>query len=122
MSGPLLQIRGLELQLVVSGELRPVLRGVDLAIGPGECVGLVGESGSGKSMTARSVIRTLPKGARIKGHIELDGTSVLELTPRELRELRAHRVAMIFQEPRAHIDPVRTIARRALRPKRFWLP
>ncbi len=109
MSGALLEIRDLELELAVDRELRPVLRGVDLSVAPGECVGLVGESGSGKSMTARSVIRMLPKSARIAGRIELGGSSVLELSARELRALRAHRVAMIFQDPRAHIDPVRTI-------------
>ena len=109
MSGELLEISNLTLSLPVGEELRTVLRAVDLSIGPGECVGLVGESGSGKSMTARSVIRTLPKGAQLGGRIEIGGTSVLDLAPRALRALRARHVAMIFQEPLAHIDPVRTI-------------
>jgi peptide/nickel transport system ATP-binding protein len=109
MSESLLEIRDLGLRLPVDTVLRPVLRGVDLSVGAGECVGLVGESGSGKSMTARSVIRMLPSGAQLTGAIRFGGTSVLELSSRELRSLRAHRIAMIFQEPRAHIDPVRTV-------------
>jgi oligopeptide/dipeptide ABC transporter ATP-binding protein len=82
---------------------------VDLAIAAGECVGLVGESGSGKSMTARSAIGLLPRGAEVGGSVKVDGTEVVGIGERDLRALRARRVAMIFQDPRAHIDPVRTV-------------
>ena len=108
-AGALLEISGLTLSLPVEGEQRTVLRGVDLEIAPGECLGLVGESGSGKSMTARSAIRLLPDGAELGGSVRVCGEEVLTMSGRELRALRASRVAMVFQEPRAHIDPVRTI-------------
>ena len=64
-----------------------VLRGVDLAIRPGEALGLVGESGSGKSMTARAIGRLLPRGARSEGTITFDGTDVAALDGKGLREL-----------------------------------
>jgi oligopeptide/dipeptide ABC transporter ATP-binding protein len=70
---------------------------------------LVGESGSGKSMTARAIGRLLPPGAVTSGRIDFDGTSVLDLRGRALREYRANAVSMIFQDPRAHINPVRRV-------------
>jgi oligopeptide/dipeptide ABC transporter ATP-binding protein len=80
-----------------------------LNIGAGECVGLVGESGSGKSMTANSVTRMLPAAAKVSGSVRLGGDEMLTMSARELRAVRGTRVAMIFQDPRACIDPVRTI-------------
>ena len=58
----------------------PILNGVDLAIGPGEVMGLVGESGSGKSMTALSVMRLLPHAARASGRVRFDGIDILSAT------------------------------------------
>jgi oligopeptide/dipeptide ABC transporter ATP-binding protein len=106
---PLLQVDGLTVRLPVEGELRTVLRDVSFTIAEGESLGLVGESGSGKSMTARSLARLLPRGAQVDGQIEFDGTSVLDLRGSALRAYRTDGVAMIFQDPRAHTNPVRTI-------------
>jgi oligopeptide/dipeptide ABC transporter ATP-binding protein len=109
MSDSLLQIEGLRLDLLVDGELRTVIHEVDLDVRAGEAVGLVGESGSGKSLTARSIVRLLPGGAQVSGRIRLEDAEVLELEGAALRRLRAHELAMIFQDPRAHINPVHTI-------------
>jgi oligopeptide/dipeptide ABC transporter ATP-binding protein len=105
----LLEIRSLDVSLPIQREMRPVLRDVSLSIEPGEAHGLVGESGSGKSMTSRSVMRLLPPGAAVTGEIEFDGVSVLSMRRRELNRYRDSDVAMIFQDPRAHTNPVRTI-------------
>jgi oligopeptide/dipeptide ABC transporter ATP-binding protein len=105
----LLTVRDLRVELPIGGRHRPVLRGIDLEIGEGEALGLVGESGSGKSMTARSIARTLPKGARTSGEITVADRSVLDLTGAALRRYRMDVMAMIFQDPRAHINPVRRI-------------
>jgi peptide/nickel transport system ATP-binding protein len=103
-----LVVTNLVTELLVDGHLLPVVRGLDFGLERGEVLGLVGESGSGKSMTARSIIRLLPPGARLSGRVEFDGVDVLGLNPAALRDLRARRVAMIFQDPRAHIDPLYT--------------
>jgi oligopeptide/dipeptide ABC transporter ATP-binding protein len=104
----LLEIEGLGARLPVEGEQRPVLHDVSLAIGEGEALGLVGESGSGKSMTARAVARLLPRGAETSGAIRFAGEDVLKLGGGALRRYR-ERVVMIFQDPRAHVNPVRRI-------------
>ena len=86
-----------------------LLDGVSLTVAAGETVGLVGESGSGKSLTARSVLGLLPAGAVTAGSVRLDGLSVLDATARQVLELRRSRASMIFQDPRAGINPMRTI-------------
>lgn len=106
---PLLQITDLHVELPVQRAMRPVLHDVSLAIDKGEAVGLVGESGAGKSMTARAVIRLLPPGAIVNGEILFDGASVSDMQRDTLRRYRAADVAMIFQDPRTHINPVRKI-------------
>ncbi|GAA3384842.1 ABC transporter ATP-binding protein [Cryptosporangium minutisporangium] len=88
---------------------RSVLRGVSLRMAPGEALGLVGESGSGKSLTARSVLRLLPRGARTSGTVHVRDTDVGSLDAGGLRRLRSREVAMVFQDPRATVNPVRTI-------------
>ncbi|PZG52818.1 ABC transporter ATP-binding protein [Spongiactinospora gelatinilytica] len=107
MSG-ILEISRLTVTLPTPDRPKPVLSDVSLSIAEGQAVGLVGESGSGKSMTARSIVRLLPPGARVEGAIRYQGTDVGGLRGAALRELRAG-VPMIFQDPRAHINPVRTI-------------
>jgi oligopeptide/dipeptide ABC transporter ATP-binding protein len=108
VTGALLEVDHLSADLPVEGEMRTVLHDVSLAIGAGEAVGLVGESGSGKSMTARAVARLLPAGAATGGEIRFDGADVGALRGGGLRDFRGA-VAMVFQDPRAHINPVRTI-------------
>ena len=104
----LLEIEHLTARLPVEGRLQTVLHDVSLTIAAGEAVGLVGESGSGKSMTARAVARLLPPGAQTGGAIRYDGRAVTALRAGPLRDYRGE-VAMIFQDPRAHINPVRSI-------------
>jgi oligopeptide/dipeptide ABC transporter ATP-binding protein len=106
---PLLDIEGLTLRLRVEGRLQPVLHDVSLRIAPREVVGLVGESGSGKSMTARSIMRLLPPGAELGGSVRFQDRDVSAMSRQELRAFRGGSVGMVFQDPRAHINPVRRI-------------
>jgi oligopeptide/dipeptide ABC transporter ATP-binding protein len=105
----MLDLDALAVDLIVEGRRRRVIHEVSLAVAAGEAVGLVGESGAGKSMTCRAVIRLLPPGAVIHGDVRFGGESVPAMNPGRLRALRLRDVAMIFQDPRAHINPVRTV-------------
>jgi oligopeptide/dipeptide ABC transporter ATP-binding protein len=109
MTAGLLEVRDLQLKLPSQGRLVTILRGVSFEVRQAEAVALVGESGSGKSMTARSIIRLLPPGAQVSGDIQVDGSAVLAMNKDELRQYRATKIAMIFQDPSAHINPVRTV-------------
>ncbi|KRC59227.1 ABC transporter ATP-binding protein [Agromyces sp. Root81] len=86
-----------------------LLDGISLTVAEGETVGLVGESGSGKSLTARSVLGLLPSRATMGGSVQLLDQSVLDASRSELLSLRRTRASMIFQDPRAGINPMRTV-------------
>ncbi|WP_127474032.1 dipeptide ABC transporter ATP-binding protein [Microbacterium sulfonylureivorans] len=102
----LLEIEGLGIRLPDGTAL---LRGISLSVAAGETVGLVGESGSGKSLTARAVLGLLPDRAGTDGSVLVEGREVLAARTGELLDLRRHRAAMVFQDPRAGINPMRTI-------------
>ncbi|WP_239618088.1 ABC transporter ATP-binding protein [Cohnella mopanensis] len=83
---------------------------VSFNLKPGETLALVGESGSGKSVTALSIMRLLGKSSRIdEGQILLEGTDILKLDDRQMREIRGNRISMVFQEPMTSLNPVFTI-------------
>ena len=84
-----------------------VLDKIDVTIRQGETVCLVGESGSGKSVTSLAIMGLLPEALKVtQGRINLEGRDLLPLTQAQMRELRAARVAMIFQEPMTALNPV----------------
>ena len=104
----LLEVTGPHRRSPMDAGLREVITGTTFDIGAGEAMGLVGESGSGKSMTATAIARLLPNGAEVTGQVTFDGTDVLALAGDDLLRHRAQ-VAVVFQDPRAHINPVRRI-------------
>ena len=107
---PLLEISGLRLRIGTGrNPAVPVLHDVTLTAHEEEVVAVVGESGSGKSMTTRTVMRLLPDGSVVDGSIRFRGDEVLTQSPRELARFRSSSVGMIYQDPRAHINPVWTI-------------
>ena len=105
---PLLEVDGLTVLLDMNGVKRAVLRDITFTVRPGEAVGLVGESGAGKSMTARAINRLLPDRAEVQGSIRFGDADVSTLTGADLCQYR-QQVAMIFQDPRAHTNPVRRV-------------
>ncbi len=103
-----LKIRKLKVGLTGRPNAAPVLNEIDLDIRAGETHCLVGESGSGKSVTSLAAMGLLPKDAlEIQGGlIDLEGFEITNAKPSQMRELRARRIAMIFQEPMTALNPV----------------
>ena len=102
-----LELRGLE--TVFDGDKGAVaaVRNVNLAIKPGEIVGLVGESGSGKSVTGLSIMGLIDRPGRVsKGEILLNGEDLRKVSAKRLRSLRGDCMAMIFQDPMMTLNPV----------------
>ena len=83
-----------------------------LQIDAGEVVGVVGESGSGKSMTAHALMGLIQsRYAHVTGKAEFDGTDLLSLPPRELRNYQGKELSIIFQEPMTSLDPTARIGK-----------
>jgi len=110
MKDALLNISDLHVTVDRRGLERVLVRDVDLAIRPAESLGLVGESGSGKSMTIKAAMRLLPRQTKVTGRIDFEGSDIYRLDRRGLARYRSRDVALIHQDPRAHINPTRTIA------------
>jgi peptide/nickel transport system ATP-binding protein len=106
----LLEVRDLRTQFfTVDGIVRAV-DGVSFDLAPRETLGIVGESGCGKSVTALSILRLIaPEAGRIEGSIRFAGEEITTLSNEDMRALRGHRIAMIFQEPMTSLNPVLTI-------------
>ena len=99
------------LHVVLAGRPRlPLLRGVSLAIAPGEVRGLVGESGAGKSMIGRAIFGLLPSRARItRGTLAFDGRDLVAMPERARRALLGREIALIPQDPMTSLNPVKRI-------------
>jgi len=106
----LLIVNGLSTEIRGRGESNLVVRDISFQVERGETLALVGESGSGKSMTALSIARLLPPAARVSaGEIKLSGRDLMQISEREMRDVRGSKIAMIFQEPMNSLNPVLTI-------------
>jgi len=119
-SRPLLAVRGLRVQFHSRDGIVNAIDGIDLEIGHGEIVALVGESGSGKSMTALSIARLLPPEARVvAGEVLLDGVDLLGLSDTEMNRVRGARISMLFQQPKATLDPTSRVGEQVGEALRF---
>jgi len=108
-AAPVLSIR--DVTVTARATERKVIERISFDIQPGETVCVVGESGSGKSVTSLAVMGLLPKTALALsgGEIWLEGENITQASQQRLRQLRAHRMAMVFQEPMTALNPVMTI-------------
>lgn len=102
----LLEIRNLSVSIDSPAGKVEAVRNVSLTLHPGEVLAIVGESGCGKSMLCRSIMKLLPKQAKIEsGEILVDGTEITRYTEREMRKLRGTMFSMIFQNPMTSLNP-----------------
>src|ERR1700759_3387799 len=110
MSAPLLKVEDLVVNFSTRRGMVKAVRGVTLAVQAGEMLGLVGESGSGKSVTGLATTRLLDAAGRVTGgKIQFRGQDVTKLRGDDLRQLQGAAMSMIFQNPRAALNPIRTV-------------
>src|SRR5688572_14023500 len=105
-----LEARGLRVEVGPTHARRDVVRDVSVLLYPGEITALVGETGSGKTMTALSLLRLLPPGAEGSSKVlRLGDVNLAALSESEMGRIRGSRISMIFQDPLAALNPVRTV-------------
>ena len=107
---PILQVTNLTTEFATpNGPLRAV-DGVSFTLERGKALGVVGESGSGKSVTARSIMRLLPKNnVSTSGEVMINGIDMMSLDDKTLRSMWGPEVAMVFQDPLGSLNPVMKI-------------
>jgi peptide/nickel transport system ATP-binding protein len=112
----LLTVSNLSLEFKTSRGILNALNGISFDVKRGEVFGLVGETGCGKTVTGLSVLRLLPRSARItNGLINFDSTNLLDLPTSEMEQVRGGKIAMIFQDPSSSLNPVFTIGSQMMR-------
>jgi oligopeptide transport system ATP-binding protein len=111
--GVLLDVRDLRTQFQTQDGLVNAVNGVSFQLNEGETLGIVGESGCGKSVTMLSIMRLIPQppGKISAGQILFHGTDLIKLSDEQIRRIRGHKIAMIFQDPMTSLNPVLTIGR-----------
>jgi peptide/nickel transport system ATP-binding protein len=110
MTEPLLRIEDLHVTFSTRRGLVEAVRGVTLSLDEGEVLGLVGESGSGKSVTGFATTRLLdPAGRVTAGRILFRGQDITKISDSDFRMLHGAAMSMIFQNPRAALNPIRAI-------------
>ncbi len=88
------------------------VRGISLELQKGEVLGIVGESGSGKSVTSYALMRLLERNGRISGGaLTYGGIDLREARESTMRDLRGREISMVFQNPRAALNPIRKVGR-----------
>lgn len=104
---PTLAVEGLKTHFFTKLGVAEAVNGVSFTVKKGEIVGLVGESGSGKSVTGFSIIGLVDHPGRVvEGKILFKGEDLAQASDDRMRELRGHRIAMIFQDPMMTLNPV----------------
>jgi oligopeptide transport system ATP-binding protein len=121
MPKPLLDVKDLKTEFMLSRGAVHAVNGVNLSLAEGEVLGIVGESGSGKSVTALSILRLIDAPGRIIGgqvllHDDKGSTDLLRLSPEAMEHVRGNKISMIFQDPMTSLNPVLTIGYQLVEP------
>jgi len=109
MTDTVLSVRDLTVRFDVDGEEQVAVEAATFDVRRGEVLAVVGESGSGKSVSSMAVLGLLPANATVSGSIRLDDDELVGRSEAGFRQVRGDRVAMIFQDPTAALDPVFTV-------------
>jgi peptide/nickel transport system ATP-binding protein len=107
----LLEVEGLAVEFHTAGGTVHAVRGIDFHLDGGETLSILGESGSGKSVSAAAIMNLIdsPPGYVTAGRILYRGQDLLELDAEARREINGRHIAMIFQDPLAHLNPVYSV-------------
>jgi len=109
---PLLAVSDLTVEFATRRGIVRAVEHVDVSVAKGETVGIVGESGSGKSVTSFAVMRILDRAGRIaEGSVMFSGIDMRAANEREVRDMRGREMSMIFQNPRAALNPIRKVGK-----------
>src|SRR3954468_10070257 len=107
---PLLEVSDLTVEFATRRGMVQAVKHVNIAVAKGETLGIVGESGSGKSVTSYAVMRILDRAGSIaEGSVMFSGVDVKAATETQMRDLRGREISMIFQNPRAALNPIRKV-------------
>ena len=107
---PLLDVHDLTVEFSTRRGIVKAVQHVNISVAKGETLGIVGESGSGKSVTSYAVMRILDRAGRIaEGSVMFSGIDVKAASENEMRDLRGREISMIFQNPRAALNPIRKV-------------
>ena len=105
-----LDVENLNVTFKTRRGLVSAVRDVSFTVEKGETLGIVGESGSGKSVSSYAIMRILDRNGRIaNGRVSFDGMDLTAFSSREMRELRGREISMVFQNPRAALNPIRKV-------------
>ncbi len=108
--GPILEVKNLTTEFATPAGALTATDDVSFTLDRGKALGIVGESGSGKSVTARSIMRLLPKSNVLtSGEVHINGIDIMSLSAAELRDIWGPEVAMVFQDPLGSLNPVMKI-------------
>jgi len=109
---PLVEVRDLTVEFATRRGTVRAVRCVDFSVARGETLAIVGESGSGKSVTSYALMRILDRAGRIAGGtISFSGLNIDRADEAFMQDLRGREISMIFQNPRAALNPIRKIGR-----------
>jgi peptide/nickel transport system ATP-binding protein len=111
-ASPLLEVRNLTVEFATRRGKVQAVKSIDISVGKGETVAIVGESGSGKSVTSYAVVRILDRAGRVaEGSIGFSGIDLVGASEAQMRDLRGREISMIFQNPRAALNPIRKVGK-----------
>jgi len=109
---PLLDVKNLTVEFATRRGKVQAVKSIDIEVGKGETVAIVGESGSGKSVTSYAVVRILDRAGRVaEGSIGFSGIDLVGASEAQMRDLRGREISMIFQNPRAALNPIRKVGK-----------